>query len=194
MGSRPITPFVGLRPAKPQNAAGIRIEPPPSVAVAIAVDATVVRLVLVPALMAMFAQWNWWLPGWLDRILPSVDFEKPLPKVDISDLVIIPEGMSTAGPTGSDIRMMVKSAAKLKSLAPHTVSMADPLAFSGCGPMGMPTAAMAAPKTRRIGYAGPPSQAQREASPAAGRRGPGRAQAWHTTGHRGVPRVRAYPD
>ena len=36
MGSRPITPFVGLRPARPQNAAGIRIEPPPSVAVAIA--------------------------------------------------------------------------------------------------------------------------------------------------------------
>ncbi len=49
-------------------------------AVAIAVDATVVRLVLVPALMAMFAEWNWWLPAWLDRILPSVDFEKPLPQ------------------------------------------------------------------------------------------------------------------
>jgi heme transporter len=112
-------------------------------AVAIAVDATVVRLILVPALMAMFAQWNWWLPGWLDRILPSVDFEKPLPKVDISDLVIIPEGMSSAGPTGSDIRMMVKSAAKLKTLAPHTVSMADPLAFSGCGPMGMVTGVLA---------------------------------------------------
>ncbi len=47
-------------------------------AVAIAVDATVVRLVLVPALMAMFDEWNWWLPGWLARILPSVDFEKPL--------------------------------------------------------------------------------------------------------------------
>ena len=49
-------------------------------AVAIAVDATVVRLVLVPALMAMFDQWNWWLPRWLDRLLPSVDFEKPLPR------------------------------------------------------------------------------------------------------------------
>ena len=49
-------------------------------AVAIAVDATVVRLILVPALMAMFDEWNWWLPRWLDRILPSVDFEKPLPK------------------------------------------------------------------------------------------------------------------
>ena len=69
-------------------------------AVAIAVDATVVRLVLVPALMAMFAQWNWWLPGWLDRILPSVDFEKPLPKADIGDLVIIPEDISTLGPSG----------------------------------------------------------------------------------------------
>lgn len=40
-------------------------------AVAIAVDATVVRLVLVPALMAMFDRWNWWLPRWLAHILPS---------------------------------------------------------------------------------------------------------------------------
>ncbi|MUM19119.1 MMPL family transporter [Mycobacterium sp. CBMA271] len=46
-------------------------------AVAIAVDATVVRLVLVPALMAMFNKRNWWLPGWLDRVLPTVDFETP---------------------------------------------------------------------------------------------------------------------
>jgi uncharacterized membrane protein YdfJ with MMPL/SSD domain len=101
-------------------------------AVAIAVDATVVRLILVPALMAMFAQWNWWLPRWLDRILPSVDFEKPLPKVDIGDLVIIPDDISALGPSGSDIRMVVKSAAKLKHLAPQTITVADPLAFSGC--------------------------------------------------------------
>ena len=87
-------------------------------AVAIAVDATVVRLVLVPALMAMFDEWNWWLPRWLDRILPSVDFEKPLPKVDIGDLVIIPDDISALAPSGSDMRMVVKSAAKLKNLAP----------------------------------------------------------------------------
>jgi RND superfamily putative drug exporter len=103
-------------------------------AVAIAVDATIVRLVLVPALMAMFAQWNWWLPGWLDRILPSVDFEKPLPKADIGDLVVIPEDISTMGPSGSDLRNVVKSAAKLKTLAPQTITVADPLAFSGCLP------------------------------------------------------------
>ncbi|MGA9376273.1 MAG: MMPL family transporter [Mycobacterium sp.] len=101
-------------------------------ATAIAVDATVVRLVLVPALMTMFDQWNWWLPRWLDRILPSVDFEKPLPKVDIGDLVMVPESALSA--PGGDLRMVVKSAAKLKRLAPQTVVVADPLAFLGCGP------------------------------------------------------------
>ncbi|MET0452184.1 MAG: MMPL family transporter, partial [Mycobacterium sp.] len=105
-------------------------------AVAIAVDATIVRLILVPALMAMFAQWNWWLPAWLDRILPSVDFEKPLPKADIGDLVVIPDDISTMGPSGADIRNVVKSAAKLKVLAPQTITVADPLAFSGCLPPG----------------------------------------------------------
>jgi uncharacterized membrane protein YdfJ with MMPL/SSD domain len=102
-------------------------------AVAIAVDATVVRLVLVPALMAMFEQWNWWLPKWLDWMLPSVDFEKPLPKVDIGDVVIIPDDISSLVAPGSDVRMVVKSAAKFKNLAPDAICVADPLAFSGCG-------------------------------------------------------------
>jgi heme transporter len=98
-------------------------------AVAIAVDATVVRLVLVPALMAMFDEWNWWLPRWLARILPSVDFEKPLPKADIGDLVIIPDDISSLAAPGSDVRMVVKSAAKLKNLAPQAITVADPLAL-----------------------------------------------------------------
>jgi heme transporter len=102
-------------------------------AVAIAVDATVVRLVLVPALMAMFDQWNWWLPRWLDRILPSVDFERPLPKVDTGDVVVIPDDISALDAPNADVRMVVKSAAKLKDLAPNAITVADPLAFSGCG-------------------------------------------------------------
>ena len=44
-------------------------------AVAIALDATVVRLVLVPSTMELMGKWNWWLPGWLDRVLPHADFE-----------------------------------------------------------------------------------------------------------------------
>jgi RND superfamily putative drug exporter len=43
--------------------------------VAIALDATIVRLVLVPATMEIMGRWNWWLPKWLDRILPHTDFE-----------------------------------------------------------------------------------------------------------------------
>jgi uncharacterized membrane protein YdfJ with MMPL/SSD domain len=105
-------------------------------AVAIAVDATVVRLVLVPALMAMFAQWNWWLPTWLTRVLPSVDFERPLPKVDLGGVVVIPDDISTAAVPGSDLRVVLKSAAKFKHLAPDTICVADPLAFTGCSPNG----------------------------------------------------------
>ncbi|MFL5906801.1 MAG: MMPL family transporter [Solirubrobacterales bacterium] len=41
-------------------------------AVAIAIDATLVRLILVPAAMELLGEWNWWLPGWLDRLLPHV--------------------------------------------------------------------------------------------------------------------------
>ncbi|MEX3770356.1 MMPL family transporter, partial [Mycolicibacterium fortuitum] len=95
-------------------------------AVAIAVDATVVRLILVPALMAMFDEWNWWLPHWLDRLLPEVDFEKPLPKVEVTDLVIIPDDISALGPSGSDLRMMVRTAARMKHLAPQTIIVTDP--------------------------------------------------------------------
>ena len=48
-------------------------------AVAIALDATLVRLILVPAAMQLMGQWNWWLPGWLDRILPHLSFESSRP-------------------------------------------------------------------------------------------------------------------
>jgi uncharacterized membrane protein YdfJ with MMPL/SSD domain len=46
-------------------------------AVAIAVDATITRLVLVPATMQLLGRWNWWLPGWLDRRLPYLAHEPP---------------------------------------------------------------------------------------------------------------------
>jgi len=44
-------------------------------ATAILLDATIVRLLLVPATMELLGDRNWWLPGWLDRILPKVDVE-----------------------------------------------------------------------------------------------------------------------
>jgi RND superfamily putative drug exporter len=44
-------------------------------ATAVFIDATVIRIVLVPATMKLLGDWNWWLPGWLDRILPNLDVE-----------------------------------------------------------------------------------------------------------------------
>jgi RND superfamily putative drug exporter len=42
-------------------------------ATAVLVDATVVRLVLVPAVMKLLGRLNWWLPAWLDRLLPQME-------------------------------------------------------------------------------------------------------------------------
>jgi RND superfamily putative drug exporter len=44
-------------------------------ATAILIDATVVRMILVPATMKLMGKANWWLPAWLDRILPRIDIE-----------------------------------------------------------------------------------------------------------------------
>jgi RND superfamily putative drug exporter len=66
LGSDPTTKMFGL-----------------GLAVAIFVDATIVRIVLVPATMKLLGDANWWLPAWLDRILPTVDIDSeaslPLP-------------------------------------------------------------------------------------------------------------------
>jgi RND superfamily putative drug exporter len=48
-------------------------------AVAIAVDATLVRLVLVPGAMELMGRWNWWLPRPLARVLPESHFEQLAP-------------------------------------------------------------------------------------------------------------------
>ena len=49
-------------------------------AVAILVDATLIRMVLVPSVMELLGDANWWLPKWLDRILPRMQIEaEPLP-------------------------------------------------------------------------------------------------------------------
>ena len=44
-------------------------------AVAILLDATIVRMLLVPSTMELLGDRNWWLPRWLDRLLPRLDVE-----------------------------------------------------------------------------------------------------------------------
>jgi RND superfamily putative drug exporter len=42
-------------------------------AIAVALDATVVRALLVPATMRLLGRWNWWLPAWIERRLPAIE-------------------------------------------------------------------------------------------------------------------------
>ncbi len=44
-------------------------------ATSIFVDATIVRMILVPSVMQLLGDRNWWIPGWLERILPDLDIE-----------------------------------------------------------------------------------------------------------------------
>jgi RND superfamily putative drug exporter len=48
-------------------------------AMAVLIDATIVRIVLVPAAMKLMGHWNWWLPGVLDRWLPRLELEPAQP-------------------------------------------------------------------------------------------------------------------
>ena len=52
-------------------------------AVAVAVDASIVRVVLVPATMELLGDANWWFPRWLTRVVPQVHIEAaPLGEAD----------------------------------------------------------------------------------------------------------------
>jgi RND superfamily putative drug exporter len=53
-------------------------------AVAIALDATLVRLILVPAAMKLLGDWNWWMPSWLDRLLPDLSFDSRSPEPELT--------------------------------------------------------------------------------------------------------------
>lgn len=66
-----------------------------ALAFGVLIDAFVVRMTLVPAVMTLFDKSAWWLPAWLDRILPHVDLEGARFEADETD-----EAQDAAGPTG----------------------------------------------------------------------------------------------
>jgi putative drug exporter of the RND superfamily len=67
-------------------------------AVAVLVDATVVRMLLVPSLMVLMGRANWWLPRWLDRLLPRVHIEGPEEPTDPAPGQRAPVGPADARP------------------------------------------------------------------------------------------------
>jgi RND superfamily putative drug exporter len=55
-------------------------------AAAVLLDATIIRVVMVPATMRLMGRWNWWLPTWLDRLLPkvSLDTTEEIPEAPVA--------------------------------------------------------------------------------------------------------------
>lgn len=76
-------------------------------ATAIFVDATIVRIVLVPATMKLMGDTNWWLPAWLDRLLPTIDIEGetalPAPEYDTTHPAATAAATSEPAPSGDPV-------------------------------------------------------------------------------------------
>jgi len=49
-------------------------------AIAVLLDATLVRLMLQPVVLRLLGRRAWWMPGWLDRLLPEVRLSHELPE------------------------------------------------------------------------------------------------------------------
>ncbi|MEV0543907.1 MMPL family transporter [Nocardia salmonicida] len=46
-----------------------------ALAAGVAIDAFIVRMIVVPALLVIMGKWAWWMPKWLDRVVPDIDVE-----------------------------------------------------------------------------------------------------------------------
>jgi putative drug exporter of the RND superfamily len=56
-----------------------------ALAIGVAIDAFVVRMTIVPAVISLLGRSAWWLPGWLNRVLPNVDIEGEKLREKLSD-------------------------------------------------------------------------------------------------------------
>ncbi len=75
-------------------------------AAAVLIDATIVRMVLVPATMELLGDRNWWMPRWLDRLVPRLTVERRAPSPDASPPEWAPPAAESAArePVGGGVR------------------------------------------------------------------------------------------
>jgi RND superfamily putative drug exporter len=101
-------------------------------AVGVFVDAFIVRMTLVPAVLALLGDRAWYLPRWLDRVLPSFDVEGEGLQRELelrtwrggADVAIAADGLTLEGPDGALYREVQT-----------TVSVGDVLAVQGSRPV-----------------------------------------------------------
>ncbi|WP_242419431.1 MMPL family transporter, partial [Frankia sp. CpI1-P] len=76
---------------------------------AIVIDAFIIRTVLVPSLMHVFGKANWWVPAWLDRILPRISVESAEDIEELQHTPLPPDALTSAGQpvgTGGHVRQV----------------------------------------------------------------------------------------
>jgi RND superfamily putative drug exporter len=84
-------------------------------AVSVLIDATVIRMVTVPATMELLGDANWWLPRWLDRILPTLDLEGEGDEdAEIATDEVIDLGSSSANTATDEVRTARKQASHVR--------------------------------------------------------------------------------
>ena len=67
-----------------------------ALASAVLIDALIIRLIFVPSFMSILGNANWWLPGWLDKILPHFEVEGGAD--EITDDEPVDDGVGTIDP------------------------------------------------------------------------------------------------
>jgi RND superfamily putative drug exporter len=68
---------------------------------AVLFDAFVVRLILIPSVMTIFGEANWWLPGWLGRLLPHITVESEHDvEAGATEIVDVPDVGKESEPAG----------------------------------------------------------------------------------------------
>jgi RND superfamily putative drug exporter len=72
-----------------------------ALAAAVFFDAFIIRMIVVPAVIALMGDKAWWMPGWLDKIVPNVDIEgAAIREIPIDDTVA-PNGKPLPATVGS---------------------------------------------------------------------------------------------
>jgi putative drug exporter of the RND superfamily len=70
-------------------------------AAAVLIDASVIRMVLVPAIMSLLGPHAWWMPRWLDRVVPDVDIEGSAHLARVADVVPAPRQAAEDQPSAA---------------------------------------------------------------------------------------------
>jgi RND superfamily putative drug exporter len=89
--------------------------------VSVLVDATIIRLLVVPASMYLLGRATWWMPVWLDRIVPHLDPEGPQPAATTVPSGVVVDGTPAAHTSPVlDLTTVTETAS-----APHTTGAPD---------------------------------------------------------------------